>query len=625
MNKPNWHAEIEAFRRSAFIYIVSGNIMDSFIYPDNNNKTMNLPDYLAKLLTDIGYDCVSIYDNISGFRGDSSSLTKLAAMIGASKEDLSTIPFQYNEQGAINACCATKTVLSQSNISSAIIMDLASRYITTPNSTRMDEINSFHILAEAGRYGSGAKLNDGSPAHNLLFMIVDKENDLPAWFFLNNPSIRRINIERLSTEERADYFNSNKFENLFDPSIYKTDIVQYSKYASELQKIKDQIVRMTDGLMFSDIQTIAQLCRMNHFHINEFSKAVDLFRYGVRAYNPWEKMDRRTVTKVERALFENIIGQSAAINHTMDVLKRIVSGMSNLNSRNSNKPKGILFFAGPTGTGKTETAKQLAENLFLSKDALVTFDMSEYSSENADQRLLGAPPGYIGYEAGGQLTNAVMKNPFCVFLFDEIDKASPKIMDKFLQILGEGRITDGQGKTVYFNESIIIFTSNLGIYIPDPNDITGKRKIPAFSTEDSYTTIRNKVTKYIEEYFKSTLGRPELLNRIGDNIVVFNFIEERNIRRILDLKIDKNIIPSMQQNKGIALFVEETARNRLVALCKETCKDKGGRGIENVIESALINPLARYMYDNCIESGSVTVCELYTDNNGNNAVMCKHY
>lgn len=622
MNKPNWHVEIETFRLSSSIIIVSGNIMDSFVYPDSNNQIMNISDYLAKLFCDTGYDCVSIYDNISGFRGDSASLTKLAANISVAKEELCKIPFQYTTPDVTNACCAVKTILSQRNISSAIIMDLASRYIPSPNSARMEDINSFHILTQAGRDCATTKLKDGSPTKNLLIMVVDKENDLPAWFYMNNPNIRRISIERMSAEERKQYFDSRKFETIFEPRVYASDIMQYANNIEELDKIKRQMVVMTEGLMFSDIITISQLCRINRFHINEFSKAVNLFRYGVTAENPWDKMDRDTVAKVENALAENIIGQNAAINHTMDVIKRIVSGMSNLNSGNSNKPRGIMFFAGPTGTGKTETAKQIAKNLFLSQDALVTFDMSEYASENSDQRLLGAPPGYVGYEAGGQLTNAVNKNPFSIFLFDEIEKAEPKIMDKFLQILGEGRLTDGQGKTVYFNESIIIFTSNLGVYKPDPSDYSGKKKIPAFSPEDSYETIRKNVVTSIEDYFKSNLGRPELLNRIGDNIVVFNFIEDKNVKMILDLKIER-IIRSMKENKKINLFVEEEVRIKLVELCKATCKDKGGRGIENVIESALVNPIARYLYDNCIESGSVTVASIFVDKNGKSSIICK--
>src|SRR3954451_24368374 len=146
--------------------------------------------------------------------------------------------------------------------------------------------------------------------------------------------------------------------------------------------------------------------------------------------------------------------------------------------------------------------------------------MSEFSAEHADQRLIGAPPGYVGYDVGGELTNAVRDKPFSVILFDEIEKAHPRILDKFLQILDDGVLTSGRGDRVYFSEAFIVFTSNLGIYRKNANH----ERIANVSPDDPLDVVRRKVLDEIERYFKVELNRPEILNRIGDNIIVFDFI-----------------------------------------------------------------------------------------------------
>jgi ATP-dependent Clp protease ATP-binding subunit ClpA len=148
----------------------------------------------------------------------------------------------------------------------------------------------------------------------------------------------------------------------------------------------------------------------------------------------------------------------------LDILKRTSIGLTGAQSRGlSARPRGVLFFAGPTGVGKTEMAKSIAEIVFGDESAYLRFDMSEFSAEHSGDRLIGAPPGYVGYDQGGELTNAMREQPFRVVLFDEIEKAHNRILDKFLQVLEDGRLTDGRGDTVYFSESLIIFTSNAGV------------------------------------------------------------------------------------------------------------------------------------------------------------------
>lgn len=239
--------------------------------------------------------------------------------------------------------------------------------------------------------------------------------------------------------------------------------------------------------------------------------------------------------------------------------------------------------------------------------------MSEYSQGYSDQKLLGAPPGYIGYEAGGQLTNAVKKNPFSILLFDEIEKAHPSIFDKFLQILEDGRMTDGQGNTVYFSESIIIFTSNLGIFTSNEY---GAREANV-TIDMSYEKMSAKIRQAIENYFKINLGRPEILNRIGENIVVYDYIRPDVAKEILSAQI-KKIRQNLLTDKKIDVQLSEKAFNVLQESALKNLQN-GGRGIGNVVESFFINPLARYLFDNAIDANAqitvddITLSSLYPE------------
>lgn len=306
---------------------------------------------------------------------------------------------------------------------------------------------------------------------------------------------------------------------------------------------------------------------------------------------------------------ERVKGQELALSTVEQVIMRAVKGLSGLQHSNANnKPRGILFLAGPTGVGKTETAKAIAESIFGDEDACVRFDMSEYRLEQSDQKLFGAPPGYVGYEGGGQLTNVIKNHPFSVILFDEIEKAHPTILDKFLQILEDGRMTDNQGNTVYFSEAIIIFTSNLGMTEPVYDsmqrpvlDASGniKRK-PTIVIEnpciDDTVEFKERTRKIITEGVKNYFinnGRPELLNRLGENnIVVFNFIDIESAKLICEKQL-KNIIKSIKEKLSISVEITE-----IVDCMKEDAishREKGGRGIGNMLEEKFINPLSGFI------------------------------
>nr|WP_251360175.1 AAA family ATPase [Kangiella sp. TOML190] len=255
------------------------------------------------------------------------------------------------------------------------------------------------------------------------------------------------------------------------------------------------------------------------------------------------------------------------------------------------RPRGVVFLAGPTGVGKTELAKTVTSLLFGDENAYVRFDMSEFSAEHSDQRLIGAPPGYVGYDVGGELTNAVREKPFSVVLFDEIEKAHPRILDKFLQILDDGILTSGRGDKVYFSETFIIFTSNLGIFKLESD---GSR-VPNVTQDDDFPKVQSAVKNEIENHFKLILNRPEILNRIGENVIVFDFIRKNVGEEIFESMMD-SIISALMENQKIDLSLNEAVKNKL----KEACiKDlsHGGRGIRNMIEANFVNPLSRALFD----------------------------
>ncbi len=428
---------------------------------------------------------------------------------------------------------------------------------------------------------------------NSLIMVVDKYNDIPAWVYLNNPNIRTVSIGFPDRYTRRLYL-----ENLFGP------LESYRALSSDDSAAGKEFVAETEGLRLQELRQILQLAVRRDIKPEDITLAFRLYKYGVLE-NPWENLENDILVHIENKLSERVKGQDEALTKVKSVVTRAVKGMSGLqHSGSSHKPKGIMFFAGPTGVGKTETAKALAESIFGDENACIRFDMSEYRLEQSDQKLFGAPPGYVGYEGGGQLTNAVKNHPFSVILFDEIEKASPTILDKFLQILEDGRMTDNQGNTVYFGESIIIFTSNIGLTkeSDDPNNLfrSNPHRVPTITIEDptkeDTQEFRDMVTATLTEgvkaYFNDN-GRPELLNRLGDeNIIVFQFIGKHNAEVICDYKL-KKICRTIETEKGIT--VDTSAVTEMLHEKAVLERANGGRGVGNMLEKEFLNPLAGYI------------------------------
>ena len=595
---PKWHKEFGIFSKIKPLIIIEGNILDVYRYPTegsvSKDSILRLPEYLHYYFKDMGYQTIVFFDSMQGFSNScEDGHIESFARFTETTADGKFIRAEFNNKTNSASSIIQKAVKQNQN-ATAIIMTLASRYIASPDNLEQTEVDSFTRLLLASLESKDVR-TENAVLKNIVIMIVNKLNDIPVWFYHDNPNVKTILLSVPSREERATVVKGENFSSFFANDIYESDIEYYTKHSDELEKVQDKFVGLTEGFSFTEINGLRRLCKNERIRIRRMSSVIDLYKYGIRE-NPWDKLNDKELASAYEDFKKRIKGQDGAIIKTLDVVKRAVTGMAGLQHSSHTKPKGILFFAGPTGTGKTEMAKTLAEKLFGDESCCIRFDMSEYGQSHSDQKLLGAPPGYVGYEAGGQLTNAVRENPFSILLFDEIEKAHPSIFDKFLQILEDGRMTDGQGNTVYFSECIIIFTSNLGIFT---RNAMGDRE--ANVTEKmEYKEVQNQVRHAIDNYFKLELGRPEILNRIGENIVVFDFIRNEVAEIILEVQINK-IIQNLSMEKQIELNISKTAYATLLEMALGNLSN-GARGIGNIVESRLINPLSRYLFDNAIKS-----------------------
>lgn len=276
--------------------------------------------------------------------------------------------------------------------------------------------------------------------------------------------------------------------------------------------------------------------------------------------------ERTKYAQITQSLQQRVIGQDEAIVAVSRAVKSARVGL-----KDPKRPIGSFLFLGPSGVGKTELAKALAEFLFGSEDALVAIDMTEYQKDDTINRLIGAPPGYIGFEGGGQLTDRILKSPYAVVLFDEVEKAHPRILDILLQVMEEGRLTDGQGRTANFAETLILLTSNLGSsYLGD------------ISLGD---TARDMAMAEVRQFF-----RPEFLNRL-DEIIIFKSLSTDTLRRVLDLMINKE--SKLAQERGITLEIAPAAREWILA--QNDHPEWGARPLRRILERSVREKLADYL------------------------------
>lgn len=578
--QPRWVRDLLRFLPLKSQFVLSGNIRDlqACEVTPGTVTAQSFNQTLCDSLLNAGYVQVLSWDPVAGFRvmsrpgNDSNAGQTLLTELGLTPVD-GIAPAGIDLLSAI-----LQRLVNRSGEPVALIIDFASRLVVRNDSLSAAEHQLFtQALVLSHQTRSRPAGEQRKPYFNTLLWVVEKEGDLPDWLLVDNPRLRHIPVSKPDQQARR----------VLAPALLKG--LSGSQAASEdaQQLATNAFVENTEGLLLLDLSAIAQLARVEGVAMDRIADAVRRYKIGVTE-DPWLKIDRQRIRQADEIVRKRVKGQSHAVTHMLDIVKRAMTGVGA--SRKGNRPRGVAFLAGPTGVGKTELAKTITSLLFGDENAYIRFDMSEFSAEHADQRLIGAPPGYVGYDVGGELTNAIREKPFSVVLFDEIEKAHPRILDKFLQILDDGVLTSGRGDRVYFSEALIVFTSNLGIYRQGENGERVANVLPG----EPFETVQRKVHSEIDRYFKLVLNRPEILNRIGENIIVFDFIREDVAEQIFTQMVESTFADLRDQQ--LTIEVSPEALQVLHDLCLQDLSN-GGRGIRNQLEARLLNPLSRALFD----------------------------
>ncbi len=563
--------------------IVEGNVGD--VYLNDKKQIVDLKQYLIDMLKAMDYDDVLYWDRIDGVDGDVSRLDVVDKVEvegdaysfdddeETPKEEQKTGSGLFKEPAEIFNIIFKN--LKKPNKKIAFVLNWADYLFSAGGQLPPDERELLTLLGKAIKDKKidylSSEVNEST-----VVLITSKLSMFPISFYQGNPEVACLTLSRPDREEREKMLE--KIESGFEVKLKPGEsLLTCDK--------KNEYIDMLDDFTNREIIQMARLSRKEGKM--PFEQLYLLFKYGEKD-NPWEKLDYKAVKNIKKILAERVVGQDEAIAKIEKVVVKAYMGLTGIHKSSSRSaPKGVLFFVGPTGVGKTELSKALAKFLFGDEQACIRFDMSEYAQENSDQKLIGAPPGYVGYEEGGQLTNAVREKPFSIILFDEIEKAAkpnPRILDIFLQILEDGRLTDSKGETVYFSESVIIFTSNLGA--------------SEVSSSGSNEEVAEEFIEIVKNYFDNEIKRPEILGRIGySNIVPFNFIKDKEF----SVKIARSKLRPVQkailEKYRIDLEFEDELKfiNYILGGADSS---KGGRDILNAINDKLLDELAMFMFEN---------------------------
>ncbi|MFA4922816.1 MAG: ATP-dependent chaperone ClpB [Ignavibacteriaceae bacterium] len=391
--------------------------------------------------------------------------------------------------------------------------------------------------------------------------FIEEKNQLKLHWNLEKEKIQ--SIRSIKSEIEHAKINADKYEREGD--LGRVAEIRYGKISSLEKKLKEETQ------LLSQIQKDKKMLKEE---VDAEDIAEVVAKWTGIPLNRMLEGERSKLIRLEEELHKRIVGQEDAVAAVANAIRRSRAGL-----QDANRPIGSFIFMGTTGVGKTELARALAEFLFDDEHAMIRIDMSEYMEKFSVSRLIGAPPGYVGYEEGGQLTEAVRRKPYSVVLLDEIEKAHSDVFNILLQVLDDGRLTDNQGRTVNFKNTIIIMTSNLGSHIIHEH----LERI----NEENIQQIMGNLRILLSDLLKKTI-RPEFLNRI-DDIILFRPLTKKELRQIVDIQIEK--VKKMLADKNISLELSEDAKDWLAELGYDVAY--GARPLKRIIQRYLINPLSQ--------------------------------